>query len=232
MPWGVRLEWEHVFAMAYPAYLRHKARALRAERRLSIDEIAERLALPKTTVFYWVRDLPLARTRRENSRAANQAMQRKYRLLREKAYEDGRRSFPILLARDPTFRDFVCMYIGEGYKRSRNHMSLGNSDPAVVLLATRWFKELSRNKLDFSLQYHVDQDPEELQHFWASTLAIDARQVKLQRKSNSGRLAGRTWRSRYGVLTVRACDTLLRARMQAWMECVMKEWLDSPDNGA
>ena len=50
--------------MAYPAYVREKARKLRVEKRLSIDEIAERLALPKTTIYYWVRDLPLGRERR------------------------------------------------------------------------------------------------------------------------------------------------------------------------
>jgi transcriptional regulator with XRE-family HTH domain len=40
-----------VFAMADPAYVREKARELRIERRLSIVEIAERLGLPKTTIF-------------------------------------------------------------------------------------------------------------------------------------------------------------------------------------
>jgi hypothetical protein len=53
--------------MAYPAYVREKARELRIERRLSIVEIAERLALPKTTVFYWVRDIPLGRPRRAHA---------------------------------------------------------------------------------------------------------------------------------------------------------------------
>jgi transcriptional regulator with XRE-family HTH domain len=36
--------------MKHPAYLRKKARRLRVEKRLTLDEIAERLALPKTTV--------------------------------------------------------------------------------------------------------------------------------------------------------------------------------------
>jgi hypothetical protein len=52
--------------MAYPPYIREKARSLRVERRLSIDEIAERLALPRTTIYYWVSDLPLGRRRRNN----------------------------------------------------------------------------------------------------------------------------------------------------------------------
>jgi hypothetical protein len=44
--------------MAHPAYLRDKARELRTKQKLPLLEIAERLALPKTTVFYWIRDLP------------------------------------------------------------------------------------------------------------------------------------------------------------------------------
>lgn len=218
--------------MAYPAYVREKARELRVERRLSIVEIAERLALPKTTVFYWVRDIPLGRPRRENPHAGSRAMQRKCRLLREEAYEDGVETFPVLLAMDHTFRDFVCMYIGEGYKRNRNRVSIANSDPRVVLLATRWLRELSRNKLQFSVQYHADQDLRELSLFWAATLGIDPGDVRMQRKSNSGRLGGRTWRCKYGVLTVATCDTLLRARLQAWMDCVQKQWVDSLANGA
>jgi hypothetical protein len=218
--------------MAYPAYVREKARELRVERRMSIVEIAERLALPKTTIFYWVRDIPLGRARRENPHVGNRAMQKKFRVLREEAYEDGRRSFPLLSASDPSFRDFVCMYIGEGYKRNRNTVSISNADPRVVALATRWMKALSRNKLSFSIQYHADQDLRQLSQFWASTLHIDPRDVRMQRKSNSGRLGGRIWRCRYGVLEVTTWDTLLRARLQAWMDCVQEQWVDSRANGA
>jgi hypothetical protein len=217
--------------MAHPAYLREKARELRVDRRLSIVEIAERLALPKTTVFYWLRDMPLQRPRRENPQPGSRAMGTKFRLLRDEAYREGRKSFPAL-AQDPTFRDFVCMYIGEGCKRNRNRVSIGNSDPRVVLLATSWLRALSRKKLRFSIQYHEDQDLEELSAFWASTLGIEPSEVRLQRKSNSGRLGGRTWRSKYGVMTVTTCDTLLRARLQAWMDCLRETWLHSPDNGA
>jgi hypothetical protein len=87
-----------VFAMAYPAYLRDKARKLSVENKLSIVEIADRLALPKTTIWYWVRDLPLARPRRANAgqRKGNRAMREKYRRLREEAYVRGRGEFPAL----------------------------------------------------------------------------------------------------------------------------------------
>lgn len=44
--------------MTYPSYVREKARSLRAEKRLTIDEIAERLAVSRGSVYGWVRDLP------------------------------------------------------------------------------------------------------------------------------------------------------------------------------
>jgi len=218
--------------VAYPDYIREKARELRVERRLSIVEIAERLALPKTTIFYWVRDIPLGRPRQPNPHPGSRAMRSKFRLLRDEAYQQGWASFAVLSAKDRTFRDFVCMYIGEGFKRNRNRVSIANSDPRVVVLATRWLRELSSNELRFSVQFHEDQDLRSLCEFWASTLEIDAREIRTQRKSNSGRLGGRIWRSRYGVLTVTTGDTLLRARLQAWMDRVQSEWVHSPANGA
>jgi hypothetical protein len=223
---------EHVFVLAYPAYVREKARSLRVDRRLSIVEIAERLALPKTTIYYWVRDLPLGRPRRENQLAGTRAMQRKFRVLREAAYEDGRSTFDALAAGDPTFRDFICMYVGEGSKRDRNVVAVGNSDPRVLVLATRWLRILSRRPIRFELQYHADQEVSSLREFWAETLDIDPTAVALQRKSNSGKLNGRSWRSRHGVLTVRTSDTQLRARLQGWMDRLQEQWLDSPGNGA
>jgi hypothetical protein len=85
----------------------------------------------------------------------------------------------------------------------------------------------------YSVQYHADQDLEELRQFWAETLAVSPEEIRLLRKSNSGRLSGRMWPSRYGVLNVHAGDTLLRARLQAWMDCLQEQWLDScADAGA
>jgi hypothetical protein len=215
--------------MAHAAYIRAKAREMRVERRLTIDQIAERLALPRTTIYYWIRDLPITEAvrhsgpRRAARRRGNRAMQRKYRLLREEAYREGLDSFAALAA-DPTFRDFVCLYIAEGFKRNRNVVSIGNSDPAVMRLATSWIRRLTTKRPEFWLQYHADQELNELRRFWSEALDIEADAVRLQRKSNSNQLHRRTWRSRYGVLTVRANDTLLRARLEAWMHELRADW--------
>ena len=64
--------------MAYPRYLRDRACELRTEKHLSLIEIADRLGLPKTTVYYWIKDLPLGRPRRatRGQRTGNRGCER------------------------------------------------------------------------------------------------------------------------------------------------------------
>ena len=218
--------------MTYPAYVRAKARSLRVEKHLSVDDIAARLALPKTTIYYWVSDLPLGRPRRWSGgqRRGTLNMQRKYALRRAAAYLQGRIEFDRLME-EPTFRDFICLYMAEGSKKCRNTVAVCNSDARIVVLCASWIRRFTKNKMRYSIQYHADQDLEELRQFWSRRLAVSAADIKFQRKSNSGRLGGRTWRSKYGVLTVSVGDTLLRARLEAWMHSLQDQWLHSPPSG-
>jgi hypothetical protein len=202
---------------------------MRIERKLTIDELAERLALSRSIVYYWVRDLPIPGSGSgggfptQAQRKGTIAMQRKFRRLREEAYREGVASYGELVG-DPTFRDFVCLYIAEGYKRNRNEVSICNSDPAVMRVASLWLSKLTQTRLGFSLQYHADQDVDELREFWGGSLGVEPEAIKLQRKSNSNQLSGRQWRSRHGVIAARVPDTLLRACLQAWMDCLRAEW--------
>lgn len=223
--------------MTHPPYLRAKARELRTKRKLSLDEIAECLALGKTTVWYWIKDLPDPEIKhRETPRrraalrraqaAAAEANRRRAQNKREIAYQQGWCEFAVLDA-EPGFRDFVCLYIGEGYKRNRNRVSLANSDPKVVRLADFWIRRFTINLMDYALQHHADQDPDYLVRFWSGFLRVDDARFRVQRKSNSNQLQGRRWRSRYGVLSVSTNDTHFRARLQGWIDRVEDGWLDS-----
>lgn len=212
--------------MTHHLAIRERAITLRTEQQLTIDQVAELLGISRTTVYSWVRDIPIPRVRRTTAprRLGNRAMQDAFRRKREAAYADGADQFAALCA-EPGFRDFVCMYIGEGYKRNRNVVSLANSDPAVVLLAARWIRRFARNRVWYCVQHHADQDLVELRVFWSDLLGVAPGDIRLQRKSNSSGLAARRWRSRHGVLTVGSNDTLFRARLQAWIDLVERSWL-------
>lgn len=202
---------------------------MRVDRRFTIDELAERLALSRRTVCYWVRDLPIPGSGpgggwpADAQRKGNRAMQRKYRLLREEAYRQGGQEYDRLVL-EPTFRDFVCLYMAEGYKQNRNVVDICNSDPLIMALAARWIRRLSARSPEYWIQYHADQDLDGLRRFWAETLGIEPDVIRLQRKSNSNQLTGRVWRSRYGVLKIRVQETSFRARLQAWIDRVRADW--------
>jgi hypothetical protein len=206
---------------------------MRLEKDLTIDEIAERLAISRQTIFYWVKDLPIERVHRPSPahERRDKANSERFRARRVAAYEQGFEEYNELV-REPTFRDFVCIYIGEGSKRNRNIVSVCNSNMDVMYLAEHWIARFARNPLRYSLQYHADQDPDQLRKRWADLLDIEPDSISLQRKSNSNQMTGRTWRSRHGILAIRVGDTYFRARLQAWMDRLTSEWLDLPLSGA
>ena len=119
-------------------HLREKAIQLRVEHNMTLNEIVERLKLPKTTVYGWIKHIPIPRTVRqtEAQQRGTAAMQAKYAQLRDDAYQQGLDEAPELL-KDMRFRDFVVLYMAEGYKKGPNAVSFVNSDPAMIVLANQ-----------------------------------------------------------------------------------------------
>lgn len=212
------MSWKH-------PHLREKALELRTKQQMTLDEICERLSLPKTTVYYWIKDLPIPETQRQTERRLNASRINSERAAakRQAAYDQGWAEAPDLL-QDLTFRDFVVLYMAEGTKRHRNEVAFVNSDPAMVMLANRWMKHFTTRAVGYWIQYHVDQDVDELKHYWGQKVNAEPESIKVLRKSNSNQLSGRQWRSVYGLLTIRTGDTYFRARLQAWMDFVKSQW--------
>lgn len=203
-------------------HLRAKALDFR-KRGLSLEEICDRLNLSKTTVYYWIKGIPLQRPRRVCCIAAGIAVKEKYKKLRDAAYNEGVAEADALF-KNILFRDFIIAYMCEGYKKCRNAVCIANSDPEIVKLGYYWINKLSKRKVDFWLQYHCDQNLDELKDFWAKELGVNRDGINFQRKSNSGKLAGRNWGSKFGVLSVRTSDTYFRSKIDAWIEYIKNSW--------
>jgi DNA-binding XRE family transcriptional regulator len=79
--------------VTHPNYIREKARQMRVEKDLTIDEIAERLGISRQTIFYWVKDVPLKKPRRHPDyelRARENSL--RFKRLRDQAYGRNWRS--------------------------------------------------------------------------------------------------------------------------------------------
>jgi hypothetical protein len=218
--------------MAHARYLRQMARALRVEQQLTVDQLAARLSLPRSTIYYWVRDLPLRdgplRERAGGSSfapcgVAGQAPRKVTRAHSDAAYEEGLATFAELSAQ-PTFRDFVCIYLVQGEQRDRTRVALSGFDPAVMRLASRWIRRLTDRAPLLALQYGAGQSLQELRRFWSETIGAAPRAIRARGSSVAASAAPPPARLPHGLLTVTVDDALLRARLQGWMHRARESW--------
>jgi transposase-like protein len=223
--------------MAHSQYLREKARSLRVEQRLTVDQLSERLALPRSTIYYWVRDLPVrlsgsraaaaptpGRRRRTRARRSGQPARGRDRRSRKAVYEEALGSYDDLAAQ-PTFRDFLCVCLAQRCECDQHRIAVVNADPAVVRLAARWIRRLADQAPIFAIEYPADQDLNARRRFWSEIVGTEARAIQVQRGSERSRPAGRSPGSPHGALTVTVDDSLLRARLDAWMHRTRESWL-------
>jgi hypothetical protein len=196
-------------------HIRKKAMYLREKHKMTLGDICNHLKMSKTTVYYWIKDTPIPRTAKQTQAQikGSKGSKIKWKKLREKAYLKASIDANILF-KDTTFRDFITIYLCEGYRRCRNTVSVANSNKNIILLSYKWIKALSARAISFKIQIHIDQDENKLKEYWGKLLDIQKDIIKTTRKSNSGNLNGRLWRSEYGVLTIQTHDTYLRSKIQ------------------
>jgi hypothetical protein len=207
------------------------ARSLRVEQRLTVDQLAARLSLPRSTVYYWVRDLPLRERAPEGAGesdvlargGAGKGPRKVARAHSEAAYEEGLATFEELSAQ-PTFRDFVCIYLAQGEQRDRTRVALTNSDPAVMRLVSRWLRRLTDKALSLSLRYGTDQSLNELRRFWGETTGTAPRAIGARGYSKDVLGERPVSSPSHGWLTIGVDDVLLRARLQGWMHRARESW--------
>ncbi len=197
------------------------ARSLRVEQRLTVDELAVRLSLPRSTIYYWVRDLPLRRDARSGGSA--ETSHKASRARSAVAYEEGLETFEELSAQ-PTFRDFICVYLVQGDQRDRTRVALTNPDPAVMRLVSCWIGRLTSKAPFLSLQYGPGQSLKDLRRFWSETTGVEPRAIRVRRFA-APEFDERAVPDRpHGLLTVGVEDMLLRARLQGWMYRARESW--------
>jgi len=206
-------------------HLKNKAIEFR-NKGMALDDIVNHLAMSRTTVYYWIKDISISRTEKQQKQVikAARAQRTKYKTMRDDAYKQGIDEANDML-KDRDMRDFVILYIGEGSRRDLGTIAVANSNASVIKFVQTMFFKMTDKDLNYLIQYHVDQDLDKLKIFWSKVLKIDKEKIKLQRKSNSGKMAKRQWRSEYGVLTIRFYDTYLKCRLNAWMDTLRNEWL-------
>ena len=97
------------------------------------------------------------------------------------------------------------LYWGEGNKKSKTAVRLGNTDPGLL----RYFLDflikiynIDKNRLRFGLQIFTDNDPVKVKKYWCKELKISADKFQKIIITPSVRKGTYGVKSQYGVLTI------------------------------
>ena len=105
------------------------------------------------------------------------------------------------------------LYWGEGNKRSKTAVRLGNTDPDLVLKFLDFLKilyQIDESRLRFGLQIFSDIDPLVAKQFWCKKLSVSPSTFQKVIVTPSSKKGTYTHKSEYGVLTIYFSNTKIR----------------------
>lgn len=126
------------------------------------------------------------------------------------------------------FRDFFIfglglgLFWGEGNKRNKHSVKLGNTDPKLIKAFIVFLENIfgvERSKFRFGLQVFNDSNPKEAFNFWSKELGFPKNhflpKVVVSKVRGEGTYKNK---SKYGVLTVYVNNKKLKEQMTALIE--------------
>lgn len=212
---------------------RLRAHQLR-EQGLSYREILRQVAVSKGTLSLWLRHVPLAPEQRARIERRSLAAQRKmdaYNRRKHVVAVAQHRSWRAEGARESIALDGhllkwigVALYWAEGSKGRTGGVGFANSDPRMIRLMMRWFREVCRvpeEKLRVRIQLHPGQSVERAHAVWARVTHVPLRQFN--RPSIKTSVTSKGERGNIlpcGVATIRVSSTELFHRIQGWIDAL------------
>ncbi len=198
----------------------------------SYGMIREELEISKSTLSYWLREVPINKI---NPELAKRVKLSRMKMAKTK---QARQSLEIAQMKKQGFeevgvingREFwlagVAMYWAEGTK-AFEELSLTNSDPDVIRFYVRWLKECchaSAVDLRASLHIYPDVDQKEAVEYWSKITDIPESQFyKLQVDTRQNKKVFRKGRLPYGTIRVKLTGkgvTKLHRLIMGWIQAL------------
>jgi len=219
----------------YRLSVRLGVRKLRSEDGLTFKEIKVIFPyLSKGTISSWVRDINLQP--KQEKRILEKQLKRRgefreyNRQKHEKAVRDtkrimlqAKREIGSLSRRDLTIAGSA-LYWAEGYNKSIYTIEFANSNPKVILLIMRFFREIleiREDKLKCKMTLHPGISKSECLKFWSNITGIPVKQFNKtwtkRPKSSSGKMHNVLYK---GTVVIRICDVQKLRKLKGYIEAL------------
>jgi len=200
--------------------VRQQARTLRVEGA-SLNDIAQKLSIAKSTASVWVRDLPVPPGLRERASHAHRINSKRWVVDRERREAERRqvKGAAREAVGELTDRELLLLgavlYWAEGAKDKpyarREYVALINSDVQIIQLFQRWLDLMDVPAQDrrYRLSIHESADVEAAQAFWSGAAGVPpsafARATLKRHRPKTVRL--NTGAAYHGCLIISVCKS-------------------------
>jgi len=213
---------------------RDKKRAILLRKQgKSYNAISKILGIPKSTLSLWIKDIKMPieierkfwdRTRKKWARNITKFNKKRAEIARERVQQIQKIASGDIkkISNRELFLLGIALYWAEGCKKSRWRLDFSNSDPIMIKLMMKFFREIchiKENKFFTIVQIHPNTTPEKAVRYWSKLTKISKKQfLKTYTK-----LSPTSKRKRspnilpYGTLRLSVSDVELTNKMKGWI---------------
>lgn len=208
---------------------KRQAIALR-KQGYSINEIVYKLKVSKGSISTWVRDIVLTVEQKnklsKNGRSIDSIEKRRLSRLKNQHIkinsikDKAKLDFNTISLRELKIIGII-LYLGEGGKTYKGMARIANSDPAVIKIMMRFFKEVClvpESKFRGYVHTFSHANIKKTEIYWSQISGIPRSQFfKTYTKQSSASLQKRETLP-YGTFDIYVCDTKLFLTIMGWIE--------------
>lgn len=212
---------------------KQKAITLRKSGR-SVKEIAKEIGVAKSSVSIWVRNIVISRgqlqflrekgftseliEKRRKKRLFNEEVKRN--IIMSEAGNDIKK-----ISENDLRLIGLCLYWGEGGKTRQGSVRLSNSDPAVIKVMMRFFREICmvrEEKFRGHIHIHSHLDVKRAEEYWSSVSNIPTKQFYKTYTKQSIASKQKKDNLPYGTFDIYASNTILFLQIIGQIEKIKK----------
>lgn len=213
--------------------LKEKAISLRSSGK-SYREINEILGIPKSTLSTWLKNLPLSKKVKarninkakliwaENIKQFNKLRSKEYKIKELGLIEQFSREIPDF-DHNTLFWVGLALFWAEGGKREKWSVRFANSDPLMVKMIMRFFREIclvTNEKFRFQIQLHPNITDRKAKKFWSEIAEVGKDQFYKSQVVISKTSQGKRKQNQlpYGTLHIYIGNSYLNKKIKGWLK--------------